>query len=431
MEGMSDQAYQFLNGLYIQPKYHLLVLLGLASIVSLFIGLLFGLQRGGKGGRSTPLKTNPSDRDQLRMLNYQIKTLREQSNRYRYMLLNVPQMIKRLNTTADPDALGSLVVQVASEIIHADIVHLYSYSKERDSLRKVFTLGPDLGAVEIPAASNTTVGRAARNLMTKSEAKTYAGFGDDHRSGTGEKAGHDGSGITMAAPLRFEEELIGILAVGRLKNPTGDEIGLLKMISEIAAVSLFNRAFLGDAKKEAITDPLTGLYNRRHFLEKTKECVKNAIMTGSPISFFIFDIDNFKNYNDTNGHDAGDNLLKDLSAIVADGSRKSTVIARYGGEEFIVMLPGSIKEDAVTYANRLRERIADHPFAHREKQPLGMLSISGGVASYPIDGGSTQEVIRLADAALFRAKNGGRNRVESHSPLLVPDEGEEKAGSPH
>ena len=145
------------------------------------------------------------------------------------------------------------------------------------------------------------------------------------------------------------------------------------------------------------------------------------------VSIFLFDIDNFKNYNDVNGHGEGDKLLKELSGLVQRESRKSAVVARYGGEEFIVMLTGISKGDACSYARRLCEKIAAHPFAHREKQPLGILSISGGVAAYPTDGTSIEEVIRLADAALYAAKERGKNRVEVHGSLLFAEEGEDES----
>jgi diguanylate cyclase (GGDEF)-like protein len=154
--------------------------------------------------------------------------------------------------------------------------------------------------------------------------------------------------------------------------------------------------------------------------------VEKAIREGTPISIFLFDIDNFKHYNDTNGHDEGDKLLRELSEIVRTVTRKNSVIVRYGGEEFIVMLPGITKEDALIYAERLREKIAEYPFMHRENQPLGCVSISGGVASFPIDGDSIYKVIQLADMSLYKAKSEGRNRVIMHQPYLFSESVPEK-----
>jgi diguanylate cyclase (GGDEF)-like protein len=147
----------------------------------------------------------------------------------------------------------------------------------------------------------------------------------------------------------------------------------------------------------------------KHYEEK-------SFRKGTVISIFLFDIDNFKHYNDTNGHGAGDKLLKELGQLIRGATRKESTIARYGGEEFIVMLPDISKEDAFIYAERLREKVSQHPFLNREKQPLGFLSISGGVASFPEDGDSIYKVIHLADMSLYQAKSEGKNRILLHEP---------------
>jgi diguanylate cyclase (GGDEF)-like protein len=139
--------------------------------------------------------------------------------------------------------------------------------------------------------------------------------------------------------------------------------------------------------------------------------IEKAEREKTVISIILFDIDNFKHFNDTNGHDAGDKLLVGLSGLMRGTSRKESVIARYGGEEFIIMLPRIPKDEAFIYADRLREMISQQPFPHREKQPLGFVSISGGVASFPEDGDSIHILIQNADKALYRAKAVGKNRI--------------------
>jgi diguanylate cyclase (GGDEF)-like protein len=265
------------------------------------------------------------------------------------------------------------------------------------------------------------VGKAARDRIVTVRGRSDKGL-DGNRW-----AGQDNPALWMAAPVTVKESLIGVIAIGQLRDQTGDEAKLIKVIADIAGVALLNQASLGEAKQEANTDPLTGLHNRRFFFDKAQRCVEKALPDESPISVFLFDIDNFKAYNDTNGHDRGDILLKELAGLVRQVTRKSSVVARYGGEEFIVLLTGISKDEAFVYADRLRHRISSHPFPHREGQPLGCVSISGGVASYPMDGGSIDEIIRLADAALYEAKSGGRNRVVKHTPFLFSDAAAETA----
>ncbi|NIT03413.1 diguanylate cyclase, partial [Candidatus Saccharibacteria bacterium] len=176
------------------------------------------------------------------------------------------------------------------------------------------------------------------------------------------------------------------------------------MVGDLAGIALRNTEFLTAAKKEAITDPLTGLYNRRHFFDEAAEAVLKASSYEFPLSIFIFDIDNFKNYNDTNGHSEGDVLLKEMGGLLKKHTRSTNTVARYGGEEFIVLIRDCDKDQAMAYAENIRKLIESHPFNHREKQPLGFVSISGGVASYPADGKSIKEIVELADRALYRSK---------------------------
>jgi diguanylate cyclase (GGDEF)-like protein len=432
MSGVAVFTGQFLDWFQVPRQAHLFVLMCLAVLVALAIGYLVGLERrrGEVGGRSARTAAPPGREDRIDRIHQEIQDLRDQNKHYRYLLVSIPRVIKHLNTTVDQEELASSIVGLAKEVARTDTAHLYISQEEGGYLEKVFAVGQGSEAVDGFNPGEGIVGRAAaeREIIDREQAA------DPPESGTGypqgEPAPEDESGLSIAAPVQFEGSFIGVLGVGNITNPTGDEKDLMRMVAEMAGVSLYNRAFLGDAKRKAATDPLTGLYNRRQFFAMAREEVRKTIVSGGMISIFLFDIDNFKNYNDVNGHGEGDNLLKDLSSLVQKESRKTAVVARYGGEEFIVMLTGISKGDACSYARRLCEKIAAHPFAHREKQPLGILSISGGVAAYPTDGTSIKEVIRLADVALYAAKEQGKNRVEVHGNLLFAEEGEGDAIPP-
>jgi diguanylate cyclase (GGDEF)-like protein len=188
----------------------------------------------------------------------------------------------------------------------------------------------------------------------------------------------------------------------------------MKIICDIAGVTLANQSYLKEWKHGSMKDSLTGLYNRRYFSYMVMTQIQKSVANNLPISICLFDIDHFKNYNDMNGHQAGDRLLQEMSDLLRRMSRKSSVLARYGGEEFIVMLPDIPKEDALIYAERVQEEIERYPFLHGDRQPKGHVSISGGVATFPDDAGSIEKVIELADKALYMAKKEGRNRVIRH-----------------
>jgi diguanylate cyclase (GGDEF)-like protein len=129
------------------------------------------------------------------------------------------------------------------------------------------------------------------------------------------------------------------------------------------------------------------------------------------LSIFLFDIDNFKNYNDINGHVAGDHLLKELALLVRRNTRDDDVFGRFGGEEFLLILPDTNASDALEVADKIRALIASQDFPHAKRQPLGVVSVSGGVATYPNVASDSTGLLNAADEALYMAKKQGRNRV--------------------
>lgn len=161
----------------------------------------------------------------------------------------------------------------------------------------------------------------------------------------------------------------------------------------------------------AVRDPLTDLFNRRFFQESLKHEEEVSKRYNREYSILMVDIDHFKVFNDTNGHQAGDRILKQFSYMLKGELRTSDIAARYGGEEFVLILPETGKVGARQLAEKIRESIADHPFPDREAQPMGFVSVSIGVATYADDGDSGKDIIEQADKALYRAKNSGRNRV--------------------
>ncbi len=173
-------------------------------------------------------------------------------------------------------------------------------------------------------------------------------------------------------------------------------------------------------KKLALTDELTGLYNHRYFQERLEEEIIRARRYHYPLSLIFIDVDHFKKYNDRNGHIEGDQVLKTIGRILHTFSmeihisaklRKSDIVARYGGEEFVVLLPYTDGKRGALVAERLRRTIEEHPFKYEEHQPGGSLTISLGLAAFPEHASSREELVRLADEALYQAKNGGKNRV--------------------
>ena len=172
----------------------------------------------------------------------------------------------------------------------------------------------------------------------------------------------------------------------------------------------------------AVTDGLTGLYNHRHFHERLVLEVERSARNGLPLSLLLIDVDHFKHYNDNHGHPAGDELLRQLARIMGDGRRANDFVARYGGEEFAIVLVDTPKLTAAKVAERLRERVAGYPFEHSASQPGGHLAISLGVASFPDDAADPEALVRVADSALYRAKDNGRDCVALATPSTAPSQ---------
>jgi diguanylate cyclase (GGDEF)-like protein len=168
----------------------------------------------------------------------------------------------------------------------------------------------------------------------------------------------------------------------------------------------------------AVTDGLTGLYNHRHFHERLALEVERSQRSGRPLSLLMVDVDHFKQFNETFGHPAGDEVLRQLARVLVDTRRVNDDVARYGGEEFAVILVETAKFTAAKLAERLRERVYGHDFSDAAAR-VGRLGVSIGVASFPDDGGDAEALIRAADTALYAAKRAGRNRVVLASEALA------------
>ncbi len=161
----------------------------------------------------------------------------------------------------------------------------------------------------------------------------------------------------------------------------------------------------------AATDGLTGLHNHRYLQEHLVLEVERSLRTGIPLGMLMVDVDHFRQYNNRFGHQTGDEVLRRVARLIAEHRRVNDVVARYGGEEFALLLINADHRVASNIGERLRARVAAERFPQTHELPGGMLTISVGVASCPMDGTSAASLLQAADAALFRAKQGGRNRV--------------------
>ena len=173
------------------------------------------------------------------------------------------------------------------------------------------------------------------------------------------------------------------------------------------------REMKDEVERLSYTDELTGICNRRFFIQLLTLEVERQKRYPYPVSLLMIDIDYFKHYNDTNGHLDGDQILKAIAILIERGVRQTDIVARFGGEEFAAILINASPKDALDIAERVRRNVAETPFPNGRAQPNGRLTVSIGVATFSPSFTTPDDFIREADNALYRAKRAGRDRVEA------------------
>jgi diguanylate cyclase (GGDEF) domain len=227
----------------------------------------------------------------------------------------------------------------------------------------------------------------------------------------------------LIVPLRSGNELLGFVQVKMPDNgkiPTLEKIRSLEVFANQAVRTLESARQYAEIKRLTTIDALTPAYNHRHFQDALVREVRRHERSKRSFAVAMIDIDNFKSINDTYGHPVGDEILKGLVDILMGNVREIDIVARYGGEEFVLILPETSITRAFEVSNRLRQLVAarDFEFSHLERDLR--ITISIGVAAFPDDGMTNTDLISRADAALYRAKKTGKNRVVLASALETP-----------
>lgn len=215
----------------------------------------------------------------------------------------------------------------------------------------------------------------------------------------------------IIVPLVIQRRTIGLL---RLSSPqteayTADDLRLLDFISDLASAAINNGRLYIKTQELAIRDSLTGLYVHRYFSQRLTEEFSRCKKDDKPLFVIMLDIDHFKDYNDKYGHAAGDKVLKGVADIMQDNMREANVLTRYGGEEFVAFFPGIEKKQAMEIAASIRTDIETAPFVLRQQETK--ITASLGVASFPKDAKTEEDLLKGVDFLLYKAKKEGRNKV--------------------
>ena len=225
--------------------------------------------------------------------------------------------------------------------------------------------------------------------------------------------GQPGGG-SICFPMQAHGETLGLFYIEAddAAALNGQDHGLVRRLGEQISLSISNLRLQIRLREQSIRDPLTGMFNRRYLDETLTRELSRAQRGKQPISLLVLDIDHFKKYNDMRGHDAGDALLEHFARLLQQRIRKEDIACRYGGEEFVIVMPATPADMAIRRAQDICEATRSMK-VHTGKDSFASVTVSIGVSAYPANGETGAELITAADAALYKAKNNGRDQVQA------------------
>ncbi len=330
-----------------------------------------------------------------------------------------PSIIRRLAERHPTDALPRVAVRLTKELFKTAQVAL-AVTKTDGSL--LVTEG-----VGIPLAWKGTLTLSPRDGMIGDALREkHLVLREEHvaRGGRPELSDLERAGMVPDAviPIVVEESVVAILAVAGSAGRMDRDRPYASMLADLVANAFQISLAIEALERRAMTDPLTGLYNRAYLADRFLVELRRARNYGFPMSVALFDIDRFKMVNDRYGHPAGDAVLRKLASFLRERTRSTDAVVRYGGEEFAVLMATADSDVAFQQADRIREEFEKTAFAVPGQADPIRVTISGGVATYPQDGQTFTELIAVADAGLYHAKENGRNRVSALRPVdLLPE----------
>ncbi len=393
----------------------------LAVISLVVVGFRLG-QRAGASRRAGVGRVSPgggpalASPHQIAVLREELGAVKSRSEQNERLLLMLPECTKQLVNVWLPESnIPNVAIRQVKSLLDPDMVVFFLRDAEGETLTLAgaFGLPPALRrghaddpALRIPVGEGQ-VGLAAE-LGSLVDEPTYRFERPRVTPGRDERPGLR---VDLAAPILLKEELLGVLAIRGSRQPADYQRWLLTLMTELTAVAIGTARSRQEIRLEATVDGLTGVFNRKYLTERLAAELKRAEAYGAPVSVLMFDVDNFKHYNDRNGHPAGDACLKAIARTVRQITRGTDFVARYGGEEFVVVAVGSDRTQALGHAERVRAAVEAIDIEGAAAQPLGCISVSVGVATFPTHGRTMEELVGAADAALYQSKQGGRNRV--------------------
>ena len=322
--------------------------------------------------------------EQVRRLEARVRELERSGADFRRAL---NRLGNALAAPQDRPAMLTSVLETCADFAGASAAVFYGVVAGTDRLRPLATAGDGAGVDEAMAAAAVA-------------GDTVVVAGDPENA--------------VAVPIKSGGRPFGVMALQRRPSDrpfTAEDVEMLKSLTLQVETAIESSFLFEEAERQSLTDGLTSLWNRRQFDLRLDGERQRGERFGETFSVILLDLDQMKAVNDTQGHQAGDALLIEMSHRLISGVREVDLVARYGGDEFALILPSTGLAGAIWLAEKVRIAIADAPFEF-DGQHWFDVSASIGVATYPHDGKTSAELVKAADSALYRAKAAGGNRVE-------------------
>jgi len=353
-----------------------------------------------------------------RRLDHQARTIQDQQaslqdlgleiQRLKTLLLTFPDLAKEFSSSLSRKELEETMVKTAHQLFDAQATVVFGVEDTHLQLKAHRGLSLD----QAQRLQQLSIGQGQIGWVAKKQIIMTAQDLQQESALIRKQLQQEASAtlsMDVCAPLIHRERLYGVLAVAGVAQKKDLTKPLMMGIANLGVVAMENIFLIGEIQKQSDQDSLTQLYNTIYFYKYLDREIQKAARYQRPTSIVIFDLDNFKRYNDRYGHLEGDQVLRVIGELIRKDLRTVDIPCRYGGEEFAVILPETPTEQAVFVADRARRMIEGYRFS------FAKMTVSGGVATYPHHATTTTALLQAAERALEQAKHSGRNRVAAYS----------------